>query len=170
MTKKYKMTQKELERKKLELEKYEKELRALQKRITVSSTFGIDYDTGANAEMLQAAAEQEPLNQRIAELRDEIDNVEIVTIQHDSNKVGYGAVVIVNFIYDDDEIEENKLLISSTKIASTEYSVCSPSGPLYPFLEGKEKGYHGRCIINNNEIHVEYDFEILDVYYPANQK
>lgn len=168
----YPMTKHELDRKKLELEKYKSELQSIQKRYSASKSLGTDYETGTNPEMLQAASDQEPVNQRILELQNEIDHAEIVTIDENSNKVGYGAVVIINFIYAADDIEESKLLISSTRISDTEYSVCSPNGPLYSFIKGKEKGYKGRFVVDNQKIHVAYDFEILDVYYPdpANQK
>lgn len=137
MIKKIRMTQKELVNKQKELEKSEKELISLQKRSAVSSTFGTDIEAGGiNTELLQCYQEYAPICQRISELKDEIDHAEIVEIK-DDGKVGYGAVVVVKFIYDVDDVEETKLLItSSTGSVSTyeKYTVCTPSSPLFAFI------------------------------------
>ena len=142
MIKKIRMTQKELVNKQKELEKSEKELISLQKRSAVSSTFGTDIEAGGiNTELLQCYQEYAPIYQRISELKDEIDHAEIVEIK-DDGKVGYGAVVVVKFIYDVDDVEETKLLITSSSVSNYEkYTVCTPSSPLFAFIEGKEKKY-----------------------------
>ena len=143
MIKKIRMTQKELVNKQKELEKSEKELISLQKRSAVSRTFGTDTEAGGiNSELLQCYHEYAPIYQRISELKDEIDHAEIVEIK-DDGKVGYGAVVVVKFIYDVDDVEETKLLITSStgSVSNHEkYTVCTPSSPLFSFIEGKEKG------------------------------
>lgn len=162
MIRKYKMTEKELEIKKQELAKAEKELVALNQRYAMSRTLGTDYDTGTNSESLQTYQEFEPIYQRINELKDEICNVEIVEVTNDGT-VGYGAVVVIRC----DNGEEEKLFISSTKVSNENLLVCTPSSPLYACIEGKKKGYKGTCKYSSNKVNIEYDFEILDVYYPV---
>lgn len=164
MIRKYKMTEKELELKKQELAKVEKELVSLNQRYAMARTLGTDYDTGTNSESLQTYQEFEPVYQRINELKEEISNVEIVQV-HDNGTIGYGAMVIIRC--DDDEPE--KLLISSTKSSqlSQNILICTPNSPLYSCIEGKKKGYKGTCKYSSNKVNIEYDFEILDVYYPV---
>lgn len=170
MVKKIRMTQRELINKQKELEKSEKELVALQKRSAVSRTFGTDTEAGGiNTELLQCYQECAPICQRISELKDEIDHAEIVEVQ-DDGRVGYGAIVIVKFIYDVDDVEETKLLITSStgSVSSHEkYTVCTPSSPLFSFIEGKEKGFKGTFKSESKKVSIEYDLEILDVYYPV---
>lgn len=169
MIKKIRMTQKELVNKQKDLERSEKELVALQKRSAVSKTFGTDTEAGGiNTELLQCYQEYAPICQRISELKDEIDHAEIVEIK-DDGKVGYGAIVVVKFIYDVDDVEETKLLISSTGSVSNhkKYAVCTPSSPLFSFIEGKEKGFKGTFKSESKKVSIEYDLEILDVYYPV---
>lgn len=170
MIKKIRMTQKELVNKQKELEKSEKELISLQKRSAVSRTFGTDTEAGGiNSELLQCYHEYAPIYQRISELKDEIDHAEIVEIK-DDGKVGYGAVVVVKFIYDVDDVEETKLLITSStgSVSNHEkYTVCTPSSPLFSFIEGKEKGFKGTFKSESKKVSIEYDLEILEVYYPV---
>lgn len=170
MVKKIRMTQRELINKQKELEKSEKELVALQKRSAVSRTFGTDTEAGGiNTELLQCYQEYAPICQRISELKDEIDHAEIVEVQ-DDGRVGYGAIVIVKFIYDVDDVEETKLLITSStgSVSSHEkYTVCTPNSPLFAFIEGKEKGFKGTFKSETKKVSIEYDLEILDVYYPV---
>lgn len=167
MIKKIRMTQKELVNKQKELEKSEKELVALQKRSAVSRTFGTDTEAGGiNTELLQCYQEYAPICQRISELKDEIDHAEIVEVK-DDGKVGYGAIVVVKFIYDVDDVEETKLLITSTGVSKDNYSVCTPNSPLFAFIEGKEKGFKGTFKSESKKVSIEYDLEILDVYYPV---
>ncbi len=167
MLTKYKMTKKELQNKEKDLEKSEKELRALRNRYAVARTFGTDRESGEmNTEMLQTYSEFAPVQQRIAELKDEIENAEIVEVK-DNGKVGYGAVVVLKFIYSENDVDESKLFISSIGMANAKYSVCTPSSPLFSFIEGKEKGFKGTFKSESDRISIEYDLEILDVYYPV---
>ena len=110
-----------------------------------------------------------PIYQRISELKYEIDHAEIVEIK-DDGKVGYGAVVVVKFIYDVDDVEETKLLITSStgSVSNYEkYTVCTPNSPLFAFIEGKERGFSGTFKSESKKVSIEYDLEILDVYYPV---
>lgn len=108
--------------------------------------------------------EIEVVKAQINALKAEINSAEIVDIVH-AETVNYGATVKVRFYYPD-ETEDDVLLVSNdTNFISKGIAVCTPSSPLFKFIQDKPQGYHGTFKENIRGETVSYDFEIIEISY-----
>lgn len=133
--KKIKLTQKSLDEKKVDLERLIARRSEVADRIAEARDFG---DLSENAEYDAARSEQTELETKIAELKDIIDNAEIVSDETmDSIGIGIGSTVTLERVNGKKKIEYE---IVSTTDADPMVGKISDESPLGNELIGKLEG------------------------------
>lgn len=157
-------TQYEFDAKQARLE----ELKAKSNYLRKSYSHAIDSENDSS--MSSSAARSirldiDVVESQIKALTAEISSAEVVKEIAHSETVDYGATVKARFFYPEGPEDEVLIVSNDTSYISKGMIVCTPSSPLFKFLKGKEKGYHGTFKEEIQGNTVSYDFEILEVNY-----
>ncbi len=151
---KYKMSAERLEQLKAELE-YLQTVREKEvaEQIREARSFG---DLSENSEYDEAKTEQAKLYTKIAELKNLIENAELIEGAKETSKISMGSVVTV---YDLDMNEEAVYKIVGSQEANPMEGKISDESPLGSGLIGHKKGDKVSIDVPSGKL----NFEILDI-------
>lgn len=97
-------------------------------------------DLSENSEYDEAKTEQGKLYSKIAEIKNVIENAEIIEDSHDTDKVSHGATVTVVEIEDGEEGENEEYKIVGSQEADPMNGLLSEESPIGKALLGHEAG------------------------------
>jgi transcription elongation GreA/GreB family factor len=130
-TKKIKMDKEGFEKFKKQIENLEKELAEARMYKGKTAIFQGD-NWHDNPELYQTEARERSLMQQIRDMRDKIENIEIIERNLNSDTIDVGDVVLIETIFDEDDIEEMTLKLvggdGDLKCEIPEISINSPLG------------------------------------------